>query len=252
VTRARRLVPRGLRWRLDLREGIDFAMYLGMYEPVASRAIQAEVQPGWTVLDIGANNGAHALPMARQVGPHGKVYAFEPTDYSFAKLRDNVALNPELAARIVCRQTMLSAESSRNTAPAIASSWPLNGAGDAGTPHGGRPMPSTGADVAALDDCVEALGIRHIDFIKLDVCGNEPAVLQGAVATLSRMRPVVISQFAPYLHGKRFTSMVTLVRELGYRAETARDGQSVPLVADSITALCDPGRGIDLMLRPYV
>src|ERR1700757_3992531 len=34
--------------------------------------------PGMTAIDIGANVGAYSLPMARAVGPHGHVFAYEP------------------------------------------------------------------------------------------------------------------------------------------------------------------------------
>src|SRR5262249_11504183 len=36
------------------------------------------VQPGMTVIDIGANVGLFSLPIARRVGPAGQVFAFEP------------------------------------------------------------------------------------------------------------------------------------------------------------------------------
>jgi len=32
-----------------------------------------DVQPGWTIADVGVGNGYHALPMAREVGPEGRV-----------------------------------------------------------------------------------------------------------------------------------------------------------------------------------
>ena len=101
-----------------------------------------------------------------------------------------------------------------------------------------------------LDDCVQALGLRNIDFIKLDVSGNEPSVLKGAQNMLARMRPVVISQFAPYLHGEAFAPMIALLRELDYRAETKLDKRPVDLTPESVAAECERGRGVDLILRP--
>ncbi|MBX6324228.1 MAG: FkbM family methyltransferase, partial [Rhodospirillaceae bacterium] len=102
-----RVVRAGVRWELDLREGIDLAVYLNLYERATSRAIARHLRAGAVALDIGANIGAHTLPMARRVGPAGRVVAFEPTDYAFAKLRRNVGLNPDLAARIACLQVLL-------------------------------------------------------------------------------------------------------------------------------------------------
>lgn len=99
---------RGIHWMLDLREGIDFAIWVfGKFEGSTARAYEKLVQPGHSVVDIGANMGAHALPLARLVGPNGRVICFEPTDFAFRKLAANVRLNPDLAARMTLVQAML-------------------------------------------------------------------------------------------------------------------------------------------------
>lgn len=59
------------------------------------------------MLDIGANIGSHTLPLAQMVGPSGRVYSFEPTDYAFGKQRRNLSLNPELSKRVNALQSML-------------------------------------------------------------------------------------------------------------------------------------------------
>jgi hypothetical protein len=61
---------RQVRWVLDLNEGIDLAIYLGLYQRVPRRAVRW-IAPGALVLDIGANIGAHSLPLAHAVGPDG-------------------------------------------------------------------------------------------------------------------------------------------------------------------------------------
>ncbi len=102
VTRSR------LRWRLDLNEGIDFSIYLlGSFEPSTVRAYRRLVGYGSTVLDIGANIGSHTLQFARLVAPGGRVHAFEPTDFAFAKLMRNLEINPEIADRVVANKLML-------------------------------------------------------------------------------------------------------------------------------------------------
>src|SRR6266436_206522 len=80
----------GLKWRLDLEQGIDLAIYLlGAFERSTVNAYRKIVQPGDTVLDIGANVGAHTLHLARLVGNNGTVIAYEPTAYAVRKLRQN-------------------------------------------------------------------------------------------------------------------------------------------------------------------
>src|SRR5262245_26854893 len=93
---------RGLWWHLDLREAIDFAIYLfGAWEGSTVRRYQKVIQPRMVALDIGANIGAHTLPMSQLVGPAGQVYSFEPTLYAFEKLQKNLSLNRDLASRII-------------------------------------------------------------------------------------------------------------------------------------------------------
>ena len=51
------------------------------------------IAPGQTVLDVGANIGAHTVALATLVGPTGRVLAFEPQHALFYCLCGNVALN---------------------------------------------------------------------------------------------------------------------------------------------------------------
>jgi FkbM family methyltransferase len=99
----------GITWRLDLNEGIDFSIYLlGKFEPRTTKAIERLVMPGMTVIDIGANIGAHTLTLARCVGPTGLVIAVEPTDYAYSKLIQNLNLNVELRSVVKPIQAFLS------------------------------------------------------------------------------------------------------------------------------------------------
>ena len=51
------------------------------------------LQPSMTALEVGANIGVHTIPLARCVGPGGRVVAFEPQRIVFQMLCANVALN---------------------------------------------------------------------------------------------------------------------------------------------------------------
>lgn len=51
------------------------------------------VKPGDTVIEAGANLGAHTLGLAQLAGPKGRVYAFEPQRLMFQTLLGNAALN---------------------------------------------------------------------------------------------------------------------------------------------------------------
>ena len=60
----------------------------------ADRALlEAQVQPGMVVADIGANVGLYTYLLARCVGERGLVYAFEPNPALFASLETNCRTN---------------------------------------------------------------------------------------------------------------------------------------------------------------
>lgn len=225
----------GIRWRLDLREGIDFSIFLlGAFEPSTVRAYLALVKPGQTVLDIGANIGAHTLPLARLVGGNGRVIAFEPTAFAFQKCAVNVALNPDLQSRISLHQLML-VESQDEPLPSVVfSSWPLVEGHALHEKHRGRLMDTQGARAATLDQMVDELELSAVHFIKLDVDGYEYPVLAGARKMLQKFRPTIALELAPYTHGEHgytLEALLTLLSEAGY--ELRNIATLRPIAADS-------------------
>src|SRR5260370_7383698 len=89
----------GLKWRLDLSEGIDFSIYLlGSFERSTVLALQKLVRPSDVVFDIGANIGAHTLGLARSVGPSGRVFAFAPAGFAFSQCACDLPLTPLLSS----------------------------------------------------------------------------------------------------------------------------------------------------------
>ena len=210
VIQGRRLVGRGplvlakrdgILWQLDLREGIDFAIYLmGGFELRTLRAYRDHVRPGDVVLDIGANVGAHTLPLARLAGRSGRVIAFEPSDFASAKLRRNIELNPQLAPAIEACQIMLAASSAEPLSRDVYASWPLDWSDNLHEDHAGRLTSTSGATVGAVDEFVAARGLTRIDFIKLDVDGNEHKVLAGSSGALRQFKPKIMMELAPYVY----------------------------------------------------
>lgn len=226
----------GVNWELDLREGIDFSIWLlGTFEPETVRCYRKLVSPGSVALDIGANIGAHSFFLADAVGSAGEVIAFEPTDYAFSKLQRNLALNPELATRMRCMQLMLVGEDdSEMSVRGLYSSWPLKTEPDLHTLHGGRMMSVSGAKALTLDAAVRQLGLDRVDFIKLDIDGFECGMLIGASETLARWHPTILMELAPYAlseQGASLRQLIELLRGHGYRLQ--RIDNRKPLQMDS-------------------
>jgi len=195
----------GFYWQLDLEEGIDFVIYaLGAFERTSQAAYRRLIEPGSVVIDIGANIGAHTLPLARQVGPGGRVFAFEPMEWATKKLRANLERNPELISRVTIEQIKLI------ESPAAYSSE----------------LETT------LDDYLAAEEIFGVDFVRLDVDGHECAVLRGAHRLLREFRPVVRMKLAPHLlkeRGESLGSLLAVLGAAGYGLVEMRNEKPLPM-----------------------
>jgi FkbM family methyltransferase len=231
----------GITWELNLKEGIDFSIFLlGGFELATLRLYESIVRAGDIVLDIGANIGAHTLPFAKLVGSNGRVYAFEPTQYAFEKLGRNVKANPAVSSRIELVHAMLVAESRKSVALEIYSSWPLNQHEGLHKQHRGKLMSTSDAAAIALDDFVDGRGINRIDFVKLDVDGNEAGVLAGSVNTLRRFRPRVLMEWAPYLFDDESAGMEQMLNnfiDLGYCPKEPSGRRALPTTLEALNAL---------------
>lgn len=245
----------GIRWALDLNEGIDLSIYLlGGFEVATLKQYATLVKPGDTVLDIGANIGAHALPLAKLVGNEGRVVAFEPTDYAFAKMKKNIALNETLGRRIDARQVMLVSDASIAVKPAsIYSSWPLESTDDLNEDHLGRLMPTDGAELTTIDQMFADGQFSKISFIKLDVDGNEYAVLKGAAVCLKKFTPVIMLELAPYVYRDKpeeFSALLNFLFGYGYILKEAITGKLLPRTAEGIRTVIRSGCGMNVLATP--
>jgi FkbM family methyltransferase len=242
-----------INWNLDLDEGIDFAIFLfGHFEPGTVRFFQKRIRPGSVVLDIGANIGSHTLPLAQCVAPSGKVHAFEPTEFAFSKLLSNIALNPELAHLIVANHMFLSATQEENVPAQVYSSWPLIPTPGVHPKHLGRLQSTSGASAVTLDSYCREHRIERVDWIKLDVDGNEFTVLQGARETLSRCKPNIVMELSPYGFreaGQSFTEFVNYLLGFGYQIYQLENDRPLPSDPAKLDALVPDGAGINVLLQ---
>jgi FkbM family methyltransferase len=248
------VVRSGVRWRLDLREGIDLAIYLGIYRTIPKAALEA-VKEGDLVVDVGANIGPCTLPLARRVGETGKVIAVEPTKHAFDKLSGNLALNPHLAERVEPLQCFL-CEAPGDTVPeAIPSSWPLSGGdGEEVDPlHGGKAMDTRGAWATSIDAVLrDRADGRRLSLIKVDVDGHELSVLRGAEHAIRQHRPVIVIEIAPYVQARQPGGLKALLDEISrlhYRLEDANTGHIVALDEAAIRRQIPDGAGTDMIAR---
>ena len=252
----------GLTWDLDLNEGIDLCIYLlGSYEASVQKTYRTLVRPGDVVFDVGANVGAHTLHFAQLVGPEGQVHAFEPTDFAVAKLRKNLALNPELVARVAPHQLFLSAEGPEELPKEICSSWPVDRwtaksiSAELNERHLGLVKSVQGAVGITGDAFFAAQRLERLDLIKIDVDGNECAVLNGLHRTLEEFRPKIIIELDPFLHVTEardtFDECVLFLSGLGYAFFDANTRRPIPSTGQGLREHIPSGTSINgLLLFP--
>ncbi len=136
-------------------------------------------------MDVGAHLGYFSLLASRLVGPSGRVVAIEASPATFAKLMENLALNPHAAnVRAVC-----AVAADRGGSRAVYRG-PEHSTGITSI----HPRPLTGnrfeAEVTAapLAELLSPDEIRNARLIKIDVEGAEFEVVAGLEPMLSSLR----------------------------------------------------------------
>ena len=211
----------GLRWRLNRTHHIDRELLLsGCFESFTTKRLKQVVQPGMKVLDVGANIGYFSLLLAREVGPSGHVWAFEPTRAYGQRLREHLLLN-QLEDRVTVLPVALSDhpdEAVISIGEASATLHPL----DHAPAHGSETI-----QLRRLDDLVDELGIDRLDLVKVDIDGHEPAFLRGAAKTIARHQPIMIVEFFQGnldMAGGDVRQLKTQLESMGYRLHSDRTG----------------------------
>lgn len=179
----------GYRIRLDLADYIQRSMYLDSFEPYETRMVRAYLQPGMTVVDVGANVGYYTLMAASLVGEEGQVHAFEPSPYAFHRLHATIRDNHISQVSLVQAALGDQRGRARLFLPAqIGNHTP--------TLLGEDTQRTVEVPVHTLDEYVRERGIERIDLLKLDVEGFEPNVIAGARHTIeARKIGAVLCEF---------------------------------------------------------
>lgn len=177
-----------------LDNGVAKPLYSGQgYEASETAFVSRLLKPNMNVLDIGANVGYFTTLAAKLVGPAGLVIAVEPDADNYKLLRENISRNHFTNVKTV--QCALGSHAGEATL--FRSRWNL---GD----HRLTNDRSTSRDAAQVvlttaDELLAQMGIKHIDFVKIDVQGFECEVQRGMIKLLERIPgPTILTECWPY------------------------------------------------------
>jgi FkbM family methyltransferase len=146
------------------------------WSPELIEIFRQYARPGTTAIDVGAHIGSLTVPLAIQVGPTGRVYAFEPQRTVYRELFHNLKLN-----QLDHATPLMLAVSS---APGMLEMDPPQF--DDGFTRVGK----GGERVEART--LDSFGFSDVSLIKIDVEGHEIEVLKGAEQTIRKWHPALI------------------------------------------------------------
>ncbi|MDB5368324.1 MAG: FkbM family methyltransferase [Rhodospirillales bacterium] len=190
----------------------------GARDPRIERMMRKRLPRDAVFLDVGANIGTYAVAVARRIVPCGQVYAFEAHPRTFKYLRQNIDRNG--LDNITAIETALGDK--------LGS---VDMAFDERNPGATRVRGNGSVSMVTLDSEVERLGLRRIDYIKIDVEGYELPVLLGAQTTLARFPDALIQteMLGEVRYGYQPIEMLEILRQAGLRAHNVSfDGTLVP------------------------
>ena len=208
--------------------------------------IHYAVQSGDTALDIGANFGLYAYPLAKAVGPNGKVYAFEPIPFTARTFR--------LVAKILRfgDRVELIEKGCGEQADWIDFALPVTEVGTVSTgvvhmasrnnnrpgrqQHSKYDTPQTvRCEVIRLDDFLPQL--RSLSFVKCDIEGADLFAMRGAKRLIEEHHPTVVIEINPWFlegFGLQVEELVHYFTDMGYALYRYVRGALIPSRTEDI------------------
>lgn len=168
------------------------------YEKKLEAFYSEVVQSTDTCIDVGAHVGRHAMPMARLVGPQGRVHAFEPLPAQYGMLSRNLS-GAGLDATVQLYRYALS-DADGQARFVVAEDAPA---------YSGlrRRRYDTPTRTSEIDVDVRTLDGLFVDslpqlrYIKIDTEGAEWAVIKGGTQLIEMTRPIVSFEFGESSYG---------------------------------------------------
>jgi FkbM family methyltransferase len=226
----------------------------GYWEMWLTMFFARHLQPGMTVIDVGANFGYYSVLFGALVEDTGHVYAIEPNPAVVTRLRRSIDLNG-FASRTTIVEAAAGAVHGGEVTLYAPHGEPKNGT-VVGSPEVISPELGTIHTVRKVSLDEVAAGASRIDFVKIDAEGAEEGIIAGMMNILTRDRPRLILEFnaARYRDPRGFLDQLqafyTRMRFIDYQGAAVsitvsqitgdRSGEDWLLYFDQAPALVEP------------
>lgn len=183
-------IDKDITMKVDISKAMGAAFYwMGFHELNEWRFLNRYLQPDMVFADIGANQGEFSLFAAKRL-TKGRVLAFEPVDFFYNLLRENIQRNqyPNIdtfhygLSNEVKQLPIYMGQTGAGEHEGLATIFQSNQ----------RARFIQNIELKVLDEQVSLLNIQRLDFMKIDVEGAEMLVLKGAQKTIERFRPLIM------------------------------------------------------------
>jgi len=168
----------------------------GKWEPETFLVLESFIEPGSTYIDVGAWIGATVLFAADQAGC---TIVFEPDPFVLPLLKENIALNPCIASRIMLYEAALSTFDGKaalfNNRPGNSGSSLLKTFG-----YTKEVVQKKFAETVVMDayHFLDRLDLANVSLIKIDIEGGEYDLIPHIAPLLMRHRPTLYLSLHPF------------------------------------------------------
>jgi len=197
-------------------EGISTELALfNIHEPLTTKILSNLLLEGMVCLDIGSNIGYYALLESKKIGSSGKVIAIEPSPINFKYLQKNVEL--ENANNIETYNFAAGSEDGRlkflvSTKSNRSRTIPQDESVSLSNNEKIIEVP-----VKKLDNLLDEIDTKQLDFLRMDVEGFENYVYEGVRNSIKKFKPMIHMEIHKmYLGSEKTKKFLNDLKEDGY------------------------------------
>jgi FkbM family methyltransferase len=194
-----------------------FILKEGGFEPKVAALAKEHLNPSKDVVDIGANVGFFSVLLGKHLELGRRVLAVEPTPGALKRLRWNLVHND--VSNVLVHEGVAGNSRDPVSFNVVVGREEYSSMKSISHAHALQfATQSITVPCAKVDDLVAQYALEP-GFLKVDVEGAEWEVFQGAVQTLQRFRPVIITELDDGLlrgFGSSFAQVRAFLEEHGY------------------------------------